>query len=170
MLTIYSDSGVGILGVFMLLFGGVGLAACWIIRRVLFTVARRTTAVGAQGMWWAVLPACLVTIAVLAVGYEPPANALFQWRFDASERALTGEATAVLATATLQASARPRWIGFFSVKRIEAHDDQVRFITTDCGVVDACGLIYSPSGPPTAWMEDRFRHLRGSWWHVYEGF
>jgi hypothetical protein len=46
----------------------------------------------------------------------------------------------------------------------------VRFITTPCGVVDACGVVYAPFGPPSRWMEDQFTSLHGAWWHVFEGF
>ena len=170
LLAIYSDAGVGLFGIFTLLIGGVGLGVSWVIRRTGFVLARRSRSVGPQGAWWPVLPACLGVATILALWFEPPANFLFQWRFSASEPALLKAAATLAAGGKVQASAQPGWIGLFSVKRIESHDGQVRFITADCGVVDSCGVIYSPSGPPSRWMEDRFSHLRGPWWHLYEGF
>lgn len=169
LLILYSDAGVGITGLFMALFGGLGLALAWAIRLVLFLISRRRVPTTGSRAWWLVLPACLVSAAILGGWFEAPNNALFRWRFRASEEALSRHGRAVLASPAVTAKGTRR-IGLFAVSRIDAHDGQVRFITTHCGVIDSCGVVHSPAGEPKRWQEDRFSHLTGPWWHVYEGF
>ena len=45
--------------------------------------------------------------------------------------------------------------------------DEVRFLTTDCGVVDQCGLAYRPRVQPTG---ARYAHIAGPWYLLYEPF
>jgi hypothetical protein len=169
-LIVHSDTGVGLPAFFLSVFGGQALLAAWVVRGAAFLLARHHAALGsrARTSWWAVVPICLVAGATLTVLGSPPHNPLFTLRFSLSERALTESAASLVSSDTQSLSGR--WIGLFLVSRIEARDRQVRFITTSCGVVDSCGLVYSPSGAPRRWQEDRFVHLRGPWWHLYEGF
>ena len=106
----------------------------------------------------------------LALGLvEAPRNPLFRIRFALSERALTREAQALLASGDRRETSSRR-IGLFTIERLTVAEGQVRFITTSCGVVDSCGVVYAPTAPPVQWMEDRFAPLSNGWWHVYEGF
>jgi hypothetical protein len=97
----------------------------------------------------------------------PPENPLFRARFSLSRPALTAKAKEALKAGTI---ADDQYIGLFHVEFASVYDGQVRFLTAGCGLLDSCGVVYSPSGPPTMRGEDRFRHLDGPWWHVNEGF
>jgi hypothetical protein len=63
-----------------------------------------------------------------------------------------------------------RWIGLFHVRESWRFDREIRFITNECGLVDTCGLIYSPDGQPQRHGEDSFDHLYGPWWHWYQSW
>lgn len=171
LISMYSDAGVGILGFFLLFYGGLALLLAWLLRGAAYLAVRRggSTAGLPSVKWWAVVPGCIATALTLATFFESPTNPLFQARFRLSEAALTRRAQSLLAASGTDVRDRGR-VGLFVADRIEVHDGQVRFITTSCGVVDACGLVYVPSGEPRSVMEDRFTHLRGPWWHLYEGF
>ena len=169
MLVIYSDAGSGIIGLFAFVGGVIALGGAMIVQLLLRLLERR----GAGPQWRVsrrtqlVAPIALAA-AIAMVGLSGPRSPLFRLRFALSERALETRAKA-LVTTTFQSSA-PEWIGWFRVGRINVHDGQVRFITTPCGVVDSCGVVYAPSGSPNRWMEDQFTSLHGAWWHVFEGF
>ena len=169
-----SDTGVGIAGFFLAVFGGAALAVAWAGRGAMFRFARRhaDSPPRVSRTWWVMVPACLI-LASVCLMVEPRDGPLFQLRFRLSEAALTQEAARLVDT-EIGAPIESRWIGLFQVVRITAQKRQVRFITAACGVVDSCGLVYAPDlGPghdPDSLMEDRFTHLRGPWWHVYEGF
>jgi hypothetical protein len=167
---IHSDTGVSIIGFFLLMYGGFGLAAAWGIRGAFLARARRASPSPPAGrrIWWTVVPACLVAGIACSLLPAAPHNPLFRVRFNLSESALTSHAGRLSATSV--DDFRGRRVGMFRVVRTEAHDHQVRLITTNCGVVDSCGLVYSPRGSPQRWQEDQFVHIRGPWWHVFEGF
>ena len=167
---IHSDAGVSLLGFFLWLSGGLGLAVLGLIRYALYRVARRSASSLARvGVgWWTMAVACLLV--GIACGFLPaaPHNPLFRVRFNLSESALTSHAERL--TLTPVSDLAEQRVGLFRAVRIESRDDQVRFITTDCAVVDSCGLVYSPRQSPQRWQEDIFVHIRGPWWHVFEGF
>jgi hypothetical protein len=167
---IHSDTGVSIIGFFLLMYGGPGLAAAWVIRRAFFARALRASPSPPAGgrIWWSIVPACLAAGLACSLLPAAPHNPLFRVRFNLSESALTSHAERLSATSV--DDLRGRRVGIFRVMRIEARDHQVRLITTNCGVVDSCGLVYSPRGKPQRWQEDQFVHIRGPWWHVFEGF
>jgi hypothetical protein len=64
----------------------------------------------------------------------------------------------------------PRWVGLFRVREFSQFGGELRFLTSECGVVDTCGVVYSPSGPPPNRGEDSFRHLYGPWWHWHQSW
>ncbi len=65
--------------------------------------------------------------------------------------------------------ARPR-VGLFHVRGIEKYGEELRFLTSECGLVDTCGVIYAPTAPPSRRGEDSFQHLFGPWWHWYQSW
>ena len=151
----FSDAGTSILGIYAVLGGGVVLAAV-VVLRFLF---RRPC----------FLALVILVTALPIVFYPAPESPLFQFRFWLSRNAFDVRARAL--TGTTYQSLQPEWIGLFRVERITTHENgQVRFITTPCGVVDSCGVVYAPSGTPSRYMEDQFTPLHGAWWHVFEGF
>lgn len=161
-----SDAGVGIVGLFTMLYGGVAVGVVWIVRLVLFSRGRRGS--DRQFSRLFLVPPAALLLALTAGFLDAPRGALFRIRFALSEDALTREAQALLSRPGQPDG--PRRLGLFAVQRLTVHDGQVRFITTACGVVDSCGVVYSPNREPARWQEDTFTHLSGPWWHVYEGF
>jgi hypothetical protein len=59
-------------------------------------------------------------------------------------------------------------VGLFQVRYAAAMSpDEVRFVTTDCGVIDQCGLAYRPRSRPAS---NRYAHIQGPWYLIYEPF
>jgi len=63
-----------------------------------------------------------------------------------------------------------RWVGLFRVARIERFDDEVRFITAMCGVIDQCGLVFRPVPPTQTHGKERLDHVSGNWYALYDVF
>jgi hypothetical protein len=62
-------------------------------------------------------------------------------------------------------------VGLFRLRNAEVlPHGVVRMITTECGVVDSCGLVYSPAGTPPVVGEDVYDSLGGPWYHWYRRF
>jgi hypothetical protein len=110
---------------------------------------------------------CFALCVVLNVLHGPD-NPLFIARFRLSE-ALTREAHRRLQLVET-ASPRSKRVGLFLVERTEVVGEQVRFITSTCGVLASCGVVYAPSDPPVRWQEDTFSPLTARWWHLVERF
>jgi hypothetical protein len=162
----YSDSGVGLLGFYLLLFGGGLIGVAW---TGIALIAFRPSGLDRRArMRWLFVPACLVLGVLTAV--TPLGTVLFELRFLASERSLTGFAEPLMGTESKSRSLAGRRVGLFRVERIDVVDQQVRLITSACGVIDSCGLVYSRSSPPRRWQRDQFWPVRGSWWRLYERF
>jgi hypothetical protein len=64
----------------------------------------------------------------------------------------------------------PPWIGLFRVKAFENYDGELRFLTTSCGFIDQCGLVFSSGGRPPHRGKDTFEHLYAEWWLLYQRF
>ncbi len=58
----------------------------------------------------------------------------------------------------------PPWVGLFRVREFSQFDGELRFLTSDCGFADKCGLVFSPRGRPPNRGEDTFEHLYAEWW------
>lgn len=97
---------------------------------------------------------------------SPPDNPLFRVRWEVSRPAFTACATTLLDGD----SCHPRILGLFPVERSHAHRGQARFITRGCGLLDWCGVVYSPEAPPERLREDVFTPLGHGWYHLHEGF
>jgi hypothetical protein len=65
---------------------------------------------------------------------------------------------------------RPPWVGLFRIRGFSQFGSELRFLTSDCGLVDSCGLVYSPGGPPPNRGEDTFDHLYAEWWHWHQSW
>ena len=65
---------------------------------------------------------------------------------------------------------RPPWVGLFRVREFTQFGDELRFLTSQCGVVDSCGLVFSPGGPPPRRGEDTFVHIYAEWWHWHQSW
>ena len=61
--------------------------------------------------------------------------------------------------------------GLFRVRELTRFENgELRFLTSSCGLVDQCGVVYSPAGPPPNRGEDSFTHLYGPWWHWHQSW
>jgi hypothetical protein len=65
---------------------------------------------------------------------------------------------------------QPPWIGLFRVREFTQFGSELRFLTSDCGLVDNCGLVYSPNGRPPNRGEDSFEHIYAEWWHWHQSW
>jgi hypothetical protein len=77
------------------------------------------------------------------------------------------------ASPTVTASSLPPGVqvGLFRLRTAEVlPQGVVRMITTECGVIDSCGLVYSPAGKPAVVGEDVYDSLGGPWYHWYRRF
>jgi hypothetical protein len=170
-LALSSDAGVGILGLYLYLGGALSLATWWIMRLANELMGRqRSSATAHRWRWqWMLVPLMLVAGVLAGVG-SGPHSPLFLARFRLSEAALTGEAQRRLQAPPDRVDLTRRRVGLFRVRQTEVVNGQVRFITTSCGVVDSCGVIYAPTSAPARWQEDVFSPISGRWWHLLQAF
>lgn len=152
-----SEAGVGFLEVALGVPAAVLLAVGW---------ARAWSADGSSGrarirrmllgFSFPVLAGALVLI---------PLNPLFRLRFAVSQAALTRFAQELERGAP---RLEPVRAGLFQARHVTVvSPEEVRLLTTDCGVIDQCGLAYRPRSRPTG---SRYAHIRGPWYLVYERF
>jgi hypothetical protein len=64
---------------------------------------------------------------------------------------------------------RPPLVGLFRVRAFAQFDGELRFLTSSCGLVDHCGLVFS-HGRPRNRGEDTFEHIYGEWWHWHQSW
>ena len=169
MAVFFSDAGVGVVGILLQVGGGVALAVAWISFVVLHRL--RQTRRGSRSdaaLGWRWVPVCFA-LCVMLNALHGPNNPLFIARFRMSEAALTREAQRRLQLVET-ASQRSKRVGLFVVERTEVVGEQVRFITSTCGVLASCGVVYAPNDAPVRWQEDTFSPLAARWWHLVERF
>ena len=165
-----SDTGVGypigVVAIFGTLVLGVGtslLAARYLVSR---TTANPSGITLRRCFLCIFFPAAGViagaTVLAIYLYYQSALNPLFRLRFFLSRQALD--------QAAHKSSALPGWIGLFKVQRIYRYDQEVRFITAQCGVIDSCGLAYLPGGAPQVLRKTKLTHVAGPWYHLYEVF
>lgn len=151
-----SDAGMGLGAVMLLLLSGLLLAAMSFAQ--LF--AHRKIRPDDSPDRWLVQklnPALLALAVVFCLTGAP-----FYLRFLLSKSSLTDYAQSRTAQDTTGTSRR---VGLFVVQVTERVNGTVRLITTDDGMVDHAGLVYSPNGEPKRIGEDVYAHIAGPWWH-----
>jgi hypothetical protein len=112
-----------------------------------------------------VVPGC-IALGIAAAS----TNGLLRARLYLSEAALVSAAPMLATDVGSGTGSNGRWVGLFQVRRFEQYGTELRFVTTGCGVVSSCGVVYSPSGEPPHRGEDVFVHLYGPWWHWYHSW
>jgi hypothetical protein len=157
----HSRGSFGILGYLVLVYGGIGIALLWLLGLAL----ARFRVGGIR--YWLIVPACVAAVALLPLGRLPLANPLFRLRFELSRDAFAAAAEAHRADPDRATVGR---VGWLRVESSEVFRGQVRFVFGPCGVVDACGVVHAPEGPPEPVYEDRFYPLGDRWYYVYQGF
>jgi hypothetical protein len=162
-----SDAGVPFPRWMALTGIGVALLGWWLLRFVVAAVVGRRNPgiLFAHAMAWAVIP-------VAAAGAIGVGNTfvLLRGRVWLSSRAFVKSAAALERIPADDLRTRPQRIGLFWVQEFQRADSELRFITTECGLVDTCGLIYSPAAAPVNRGEDSFLHLFGDWWHLHQSW
>ena len=158
-----SEAGVGFLEVALGVPTAVLLAVVWVglwsapgsparirLRRVLL------------GFSFPVLAGALLLIYLSS---QSPLNPLFRLRLAASQTALTRVAQELERGVP---RVEPVRVGLFQARYVTVMSpDEVRLLTTDCGVVDQCGLAYRPRSRPVG---SRYAHIQGPWYLIYEPF
>ena len=101
-------------------------------------------------------PTLLALAVVLCLTGAP-----FYLRFYLSKSSLS----AYVANLAVQTNSRDhKRVGLFLVRETETRDGTVRLITSDDGMLDRAGLVFSPRGKPERVGEDNYTHLTGPWW------
>jgi len=164
----FSDAGVPFPTWLVVAFSGLGLLVCSVIGLgVTYALARRET----SGWTRRNLRPWVFTFAVIIAGIAlANTSQLLSIRLFLSARALQ-QSGPVLGTVPQEILyERGRWVGLFRVREFSQFGSELRFITNDCGLLDNCGIVFSPDGPPPHRGEDSFAHLYGPWWHWYQSF
>jgi hypothetical protein len=155
----FSDAGVPFPMWILLESAFVILGVTWIVRIVVALIKKTPQGrlVQSQLRYFVSIP--VILIVATALGGSPT---LLATRVYLSEDSLVHT----------QTSNGPddRWIGLFHVRETWRFDDEVRFLTNECGLVDNCGIVFSPDAPPKNRGEDSFTHLYGPWWHWYQSW
>jgi len=164
---IFSDAAVPFPVWALVSLFSIGLAGLWLVRLLIAWFHRREKQgpIRRYRIWWLTTSALIVLGFVLA-GTLP----LLSIRVYLSARALRESPPALTMVSQEDLFKHGRWVGLFHVTEFSAYGSELRFITSDCGLVDMCGIVYSPDGPPHNRGEDSFAHLFGPWWHWYQSW
>lgn len=156
-----SSTGLGFPLFFATFFGTVLVGAISLV-----LVLMRPTPLKAVG-WLVHHPLAAASLLVLFLASQSPANPLFRLRFALSHAALAESARRAVAGTP---PATPTWLGLFPVWLIDASPTEVRFLSDGCGVIDACGLLYSPGPLPAGRSKTKVQPIAGPWYHLYAVF
>lgn len=167
-LVAHSDAGTPF-PLWMLLFVTLLVFAVgWMLALVIAVLTARPpdrTRAGVLGAWMRIPLPILVTVALLWLAV--PLRA----RLFLSGPALQQSASYLARLPPATFHERPPWVGLFRVRDFSQFENgELRFLTNGCGLVDNCGLVYSPGGPPPNRGEDTFEHLYGAWWHWHQSW
>jgi hypothetical protein len=163
----FSDAGVPFPTWLAVSFFGVFLAVVSIIGiAITYTRRRAEASEPSRNLRWFILTTAMIISVFVLAG----TSQLLWIRVYLSAKALqqSGPILAGVPPDTLYTQGR--WIGLFHVREFAQFGSELRFITNECGIVDNCGIIFSPDGPPPSRGEDSFAHLFGPWWHWYQSF
>jgi hypothetical protein len=162
-----SDAGVPFPRWMVLAGIGVVLLGWWALRFVVAAaVGRRNPGMlFAHAVAWVVIPGAVVAAVIVGNTF-----ALLRARVWLSSRALVRSAADLEGIPADDLRARPQRVGLFWVREFRHVDSELRFITSECGLLDTCGIVYSPPGVPVHRGEDSFSHLFGGWWHLYQSW
>lgn len=165
---VFSDAGVA-WPLWMAFFAaGLVLAAWWLLRLALVAAgdrSRKTRHLREALRVWIVVPLCIALGVGISVSSVP-----LMVRVYLSADALLASAPELAAVPDLELFNRGRRVGLFRVREFTKFDRELRFKTSECGLVDTCGVTYSPDAPPPNRGEDSFHHLYGPWWHWYQSW
>src|SRR5262245_54723424 len=141
----FSDAGVPFPTWLALSGALVGLGLVWIVRLAIafLTVRAGRRLIWQQWPYWICTPAILLAGLLLAAS-----PMLLAARVYLSANSLTNSVSLD--------SKENRWIGLFYVREFSQFDKELRFLTNECGLLDMCGIVFSPNGRPPNRGEDSF--------------
>lgn len=157
-----SDSGLGIPAFVAITYSGFALLLFWLV--LLIARARKRQSWGNPVPWLA--PPILSAATIVLMQLPPPSNPLFRARFLASRASLAEVADSIRLTPVIDGQR----VGLFVIRRATFHENRLRLVTSHCGLVDECGIVYSPLPLPSKLGDDHFTHLGGPWYHLYSRF
>jgi len=157
-----SNPGIDYLELLIVLAGTLVVLVAVLVSGVKGLIGRR-----ANFFVCTVLLALLMAAVTIFIRAQSPSNPLFRIRFTLSQSAFAHRAAMPAGPETMQGS---QWVGLFRVARIERLDNEVRFITGMCGVIDQCGLVFRPVPPTQVHGKERLRRLSGNWYALYDVF
>ena len=157
----HSDTGVPML-LWMALTGSAFLIlSAWLLG-IILTIALRPTSddpLSAQLRPWLAIPLPIAaTLLVIWLAIPLTVRLFF------SGPALRQSGAYLTHLPPNRSGQGPPWIGLFRVREFTQFGDELRFVTTGCGLVSFCGLVFSPGGRPPNRGEDTFVHLYAEWW------
>jgi len=164
----FSDVGVPFSQWLLISFSSIGLAAGLVIRffsTYIHGSHDQNGWIRQHWRWWIVASATVVLGFVLSATLP-----LLSLRVYLSARALRESPPVLSALSQADLYSQGRWVGLFHVTEFSQFGRELRFITNECGLVDNCGIVFSPDGPPPSRGEDSFSHLFGPWWHWYQSW
>ena len=161
-----SDAGLTFPVVIALMWGGVAALVLWALRMVLHLVITRRVPERRRVRRLVAEPfVLLICFAFVSSG------AAFWVRFMLSRPSLNSyvqTAPPTIASGSFKPGVR---VGLFWLREAEVLPrGVVRMITTECHIVDHCGLVYSPTGAPPVVGEDMYDALGGPWYHWWRSW
>jgi hypothetical protein len=163
----YSDTGVAFPLSMMLAGTGAVILLAWLIGLIVITALRSASdgrLADTLRSWFAIPVPIVVTMLLIWLSLPMKARVFF------SGPALRQSPTYLTQLPNNRIRQRPPWIGLFRVREFTQFGSELRFLTSDCGVVDNCGLVYSPGGRPPNRGEDSFEHIYAEWWHWHQSW
>jgi len=162
-----TDAGITLPVLLVSVWGGLALLVLWLLRLVLYR--RGTRQNRAERHMRRVLLEPVVLLACVGMVWS---GLGFRVRFLASRPALdrfVRDARPSMSRGEVAAGTR---VGLFTVQEAELlPGGSVRLITTECMVVDDCGVAFSPDDtPPPVVGEDMYERLGGGWWHWWRSW
>jgi hypothetical protein len=161
-----SDAGLPFPALIDLVGGGAAVLVLWAARVALHLAITRYAPERRRARRFVALPlGLLISVAFVSSG------AAFRVRFMLSRSLLKDYVQTVSPGITGSSPTPGVRVGLFRLRNAEVlPQGVVRMITTECGVVDSCGLVYSPAGTPPVLGEDVYDSLGGPWYHWYRRF
>jgi hypothetical protein len=157
-----SDSGLGMTAFIAITYSGLALLLTWFV--LLIARMRKRQSWGSPVPW--LTPPLLSAVIVVLMMLPPASNPLFRARFLASRASLAEVADSIHLTPITDGQR----VGLFVVRRATFDEGRLRLVTSYCGLVDECGIVYSPHPLPSRLAGDRLTRLGGPWYHLYFRF
>lgn len=151
-----SNAGMGLVAVIACFFPGALLTVVWLAQ----LVAHRKVRPPDSPDRWLVqkLDPLLIGLAVVFFLTSAP----FYARFYLSKSSLSTYVASLESRSVPQATQQ---VGLFLVRETETRAGTVRLITSNDGMMNDAGLVFSPHGTPEGSRKDVYTHLSGPWWH-----